>query len=205
MDFSKNMIMAETSTFRGALEFFNKLGIFDVVLPFLLVFTIVFAILEKTRVFGTEKVGAEEHTKKNLNAMTSFVIAFFVIASSRLVEIITEVSANMVVLLIASVLFLLLVGSFHKQEAEGFFLKEGLIKNSFIGVMAVGLIAIFLHAIKAPDNRTWLELVVDWLALFWGTSSGPSRDAVASTILVVIVIIILYMIVQEPKKEQAKT
>ena len=47
--------MVEQSVFRGIIEFFEKIGIYDVVLPFLLVFTIVFAILEKTKVFGTLK------------------------------------------------------------------------------------------------------------------------------------------------------
>ena len=42
------------STFREVLLFFEQIGIYDVVLPFLLVFTIVFAILEKTKLFGTE-------------------------------------------------------------------------------------------------------------------------------------------------------
>ncbi len=190
--------MAETSTFRGALEFFAKLGIFDVILPFLLVFTIVFAILEKTRIFGTEKVNNVDISKKNLNAMTAFVIAFFVIASSRLVEIITEVSANMVVLLMASVLFLLLVGSFHKQESEGFFLQNGLLKGAFVGLMAVSLIAIFLHAIRTADGRTWLDFVLGALAVFLGGSAGVSRDTVASIILIVFVIIIMFYIVREP-------
>ncbi len=190
--------MAETSTFRGALEFFAKLGIFDVILPFLLVFTIVFAILEKTRIFGTEKIGNADVSKKNLNAMTAFVIAFFVIASSRLVAIITEVSANMVVLLMASVLFLLLVGSFHKQENEGFFLKDGPLKTAFMGLMGIGLVAIFLQALKVADGRTWLEMVLGWLAVFWGGSQGVSRDSVASIILMIFVIAILFYIVREP-------
>ncbi len=192
--------MAESSTFRGALEFFAKLGIFDVILPFLLVFTIVFAILEKTRILGTDKAGNADVSKKNLNAMIAFVIAFFVIASSRLVQILTEVSANMVVLLMASFLFLLLVGSFHKQETEGFFLKDGPIKTAFIGLMGVGLIAIFLHALKTSDGRTWLETVLGWLAVFWGGSQGVSRDSIASIILMVFVIGLLYYIVQEPNK-----
>ena len=37
--------------FREILEFFTRIGVFDVVLPFLLVFTIVFALLERTKVF----------------------------------------------------------------------------------------------------------------------------------------------------------
>jgi len=44
------------SPFRNTLDFFDNIGIFDVVLPFLLVFTIVFALLERTKVFGVEEI-----------------------------------------------------------------------------------------------------------------------------------------------------
>jgi len=88
--------MAEVSTFRSVIEFFGDIGIYDVILPFLLIFTIVFAILEKTRIFGTEKIEGEEVTKKNINAMVAFVVGFLVVASTRLVSIINETMANMV-------------------------------------------------------------------------------------------------------------
>jgi len=58
------------------IEFFDKLGVFDVLLPFLLVFTLVYALLEKTRIFGVDRVGEMEYSRKNLNAMTAFSIAF---------------------------------------------------------------------------------------------------------------------------------
>src|SRR3989344_4535790 len=112
------------SPFREVIEFFDRIGLFDVVLPFLLVFTIVFAIFEKTKVLGMEEIEGKKYTKKNLNAMASFVIAFLVIASSQLVEIITTVSANSVIVLFLSVLFLLLVGSFYK-EGESVYLEGG--------------------------------------------------------------------------------
>ena len=40
--------------FVGAIAFMDKLGVYDVVLPFLLVFTLIYAFLEKTKVFGVE-------------------------------------------------------------------------------------------------------------------------------------------------------
>ena len=96
------------SRFRSTLDFMNQLGVYDVILPFLLIFTIVFAILEKTRLFGTDEIQGVKFTKKNLNAMAAFVIAFFVIASSKMVEIVTKISSNMIILLLGVLLFLLL-------------------------------------------------------------------------------------------------
>jgi len=185
--------MVEPSVFRGVIEFFGKIGIYDVILPFLLVFTIVFAILEKTAIFGREKPkeGTEEITRKNLNAMAAFVMAFFVVASSRLVGIVTEVSANAVILLMASVLFLILVGSFHEEKKEGFFLKDWT-KNAFILIMFVGIIVIFLNAIKVESGKSWLELTLDYVADFW------SNEVVASIILVIIVVGVMVWLTSKP-------
>ena len=188
--------MPEESVFRGTLDFFSELGIFDVVLPFLLVFTIVFAILEKTRVFGTDKVGDQQITKKNLNAITGFVVAFFTVASSRLVEMITSISANVVILLLASVFFLMLVGSFYQQKTEGFFL-EGKARALFIGIMFLGLLFIFLNAIKTGE-KSWFMWVVDWVREF-ATNTG-----VAAVVLLLVVVGILFWITSGSKTETKK-
>src|SRR3989338_9518794 len=117
--------MVESSTFRAAIDFLGRAGVYDVILPFILVFTIVFAILEKTKVFGMENIEGKEYTRKNLNAMTAFVIALLVIGSAQIVDILNIVSSQVVILLFASVFFLLLVGSFSKEEKGGIFLSGG--------------------------------------------------------------------------------
>ena len=64
------------SPFREVIQFFDGIGLFDVVLPFLLVFTIVFAIFEKTKVLGTEEIEGHKYTKgrnlRNHKAYSSF-------------------------------------------------------------------------------------------------------------------------------------
>ena len=69
--------MVEETVFRGIIGFLEQIGIYDVILPFLLVFTIIFAILEKTKVLGTETIEGKRYTKKNINAMVAFVISFY--------------------------------------------------------------------------------------------------------------------------------
>ncbi len=175
----------DVTPFRGVIEFFGDIGLYDVVLPFLLVFTIVFAILEKTKVFGSDKIEGKEYSKKNINAMVSFVIAFFVVASSRLVEIITEVSSNVVILLLLVILFLLLVGSFFK-EGTGVFLEGGW-RIFFMVLMFAGIVLIFLNAIG------WLDQVWDFVG------GGGGGNAVGAIILIVIIILFMVYIVKEPK------
>ena len=130
--------MVEESVFRGVIVFFDKLGIYDVVLPFLLIFTIVFAILEKTRVLGSDEIEGKKYSKKNLNAMVAFVTAFLVVASTKLVSVINIAIANTILLLLLVVLFLLLVGSFFK-EGEGVFL-EGFWKYLFMIIMFIKMV-----------------------------------------------------------------
>ena len=179
------------SPFRQVLNFFDKIGLFDVVLPFLLVFTIVFAILEKTKVLGTEEIEGHKYTKKNLNAIAAFTMAFLVVASSKLVETIVKVSSNAVVVLFLSVLFLLLVGSFYK-EGEPVYLEGGW-KVVFMVIVFISIIGIFLDAIKSADGRTWLQRLGDF------TGSGSDVLAGSIILLAIIVMFVVYA-VKEPSK-----
>ncbi|MEK6854045.1 MAG: hypothetical protein AABX60_01800 [Nanoarchaeota archaeon] len=186
------------STFRGTFDFLEKIGVLDVVLPFLLVFTMMFAILEKTRVFGTEIVEGKHYTKKNLNSLASFAIAFFAVASSRVVEALTQISANVVVLLFASVFFLMLVGSLHHQADEKGFALEGGWRALFILIIFVGLFGIFLNAIKTGD-KSWLQWIFDWLAQF------SSNVSVATIVLIGLVVVAMAYITKADKPPAAKS
>jgi len=185
--------MATESSFRGVIEFFVKLGIYDVVLPFLLVFAIVFAILEKTRVLGMEEISGTKYTKKNLNAIVAFVVAFFVVASTKLVSAINKALANVVLLLLLIVFFLVLVGAFFK-EGEGVFLEKGGWRTTFMVIAFVGIVLIFLDALD------WLNALKDFLRKYW------QADWVASLILLIIIIIFMWFITkdQKPKTETKK-
>lgn len=187
------------STFRETFAFLDRIGVFDVVLPFLLIFTVVFAMLEKTKVFGTEMSSdGKAYTKKNLNSLAAFAIAFFAVASSKVVHAITNISANVVILLFASVFFLMLVGSFHAQDDKPFALP-GPWKALFIIVMFVGLLFIFLNAME-NNGRTWLQTLFDWLSQF------SSNVSVATIILILIIVGAMYLITKgnNPKPATAE-
>ena len=193
--------MAEQSAFRETIVFLNKLGLYDVILPFLLVFTVMFAILEKTKILGVEKVGEQAITRKNLHAMTSFVVAFFVVASSRLVEIITSVSANAVLLLMLAVLFMMLYGALHASPEKGDGALHGVWKSIFIGIMFMGIIVIFLNALKI-GSESWLEFMFRHLSGFWGGTD--SNRAVSSIILSIVVVLILVFVTRSPSPKSTK-
>ncbi|MFT4343234.1 MAG: hypothetical protein ACMXYE_00635 [Candidatus Woesearchaeota archaeon] len=181
--------MSDVSTFRGTLIFFDRLGLYDVVLPFLLVFTIVFAILEKTKVLGTETIEGVDVTRKNLNAMVALVIGFLTVASSRVVAVINQTAAHIVILLLISVFFLMLVGSFMKETKEPFFLEKPW-SIIFMVIMFVGIVFIFLNALTLESGVTWLEFVFGLLM------NINNSTAVSSIVMMIILIIFIWFIVK---------
>jgi len=177
------------SGLKEVIVFLDKVGLYDVVLPFLLVFTIVFAILEKTKVFGVEEIEGKKITKKNLNAIVAFVAGFLVVASTKLVGIINQVVANTVLLILLSVLFLALVGTFVKSDKEGIFLEKGW-KALFMIIMFLGIVLIFLHALG------WLK------PLWYFIAFKTSMQIVGVLALFAFAIIAIYFITKEPSKSQ---
>lgn len=188
--------MVEHTVLSNVISFFQRIGIYDVVLPFLLTFTITFAIFEKSKILGTETIDEHVYTKKNLNAMAAFVIAFMVVASGKLVETITQVSANIVVLVLLGVFFLLLVGTFYApKEKEPIALEKGW-KATFTVIMFVGIVFVFLDAIKTEAGVSWLDRLLGYIGQFW------TSTAVASIILIIFLIVFVWLMVREPKKEE---
>ncbi len=190
------------SVFRQVLVFFNKLGIYDVVLPFLLTFAIFFAILERTRVLGTEKSegpgGGAETTKKNLNAIVAFCAAFFIIASSKMVAIIHESLANVVLLVLMIVSFLLLIGTFHKEGED--VTLEGKWKSFMMILMFIGIVLIFAHAIPTDEGEPWLVYAYNYLIDNYDSTS------VSAVVLTIIVIGLMMWITKDTSaKKETKT
>jgi hypothetical protein len=173
--------MAQETVVRGVLEFFARIGVYDVILPFILVFTIIFAVLEKTKILGTEKVSGTEYTKKNLNATVAFVVSFLVVASTRLVAVINEAMANIVLLVLVIVSFLMLIGAFFKT-GEDVSLSEGPWRTSFMVIVLIGVVAIFLNALG------WLQDLIDYLDRYWQT------DFVGAILLILFIVLFILFI-----------
>lgn len=193
--FSSEKRMAQTVLGR-VIIFFQQIGIYDVVLPFLLTFAIVFAILEKSMVFGKEP--GTSNPRKNLNAVVAFAVAFLVLASAQLVETITTVSARMVVLMLLVVAFLMLSGMFFKDEQN---FKDFLSQkwNVFFVIAAfVGVVFVFLASIKTRAGTTWLDELIGYISQFW------TSTAVASIMLILFIILAVWFIQSSSKPDSGQ-
>src|SRR3989338_4169033 len=168
-----------------AVEFFREFGLFDIVMPFLLVFTIVFAVLEKTEILGVTKIKGETYPNKNLNAAVAFVVAMLVVAAANIVSVINEALPNIILLLVVLVSFLVLIGVFAEGELK-FREKHRIWTTIFMILIFIGVVLIFLGAIRSADGKSWLEWTFNWIVEQW---QGPVFASIIIFILAIATII----------------
>ena len=183
--------MAET-VFRGGIAFLEEIGVYDVVLPFLLVFTLTYALLEKTKILGMQSdpkdPSGPKYPKRNLNSMVAFVIAFFVIASSKLVALINETVSQIFILLLLSVMFMMVAGTFGRDEE---FNLPKPYKDALTFISLIAIILIFLNSVG------WLNIWYKYLLTHW------NNQVISALIFIVFIGIFIWLIakpVKAPKK-----
>ncbi len=127
--------MAEGIFLENAVVLLQKLGFFTVALPFVLIFAVVFAILEKSQILGDSR---------NTNAIVAFVVALLATG----VGVVTGIIANMLPLIavvLVVILSFLLIWGFLGGATEGGGIPNGLkIGIGIAGGLAV--IGIFVYS-----------------------------------------------------------
>ena len=177
------------SALQGAIEFFREFGLFDVVLPFILVFTLIFAILEKTMILGVEKEGVP---KKNLDAMVAFVVALLVVAASNIVGAINAALPQVVLLVVISISFLLLLGVFWKTGESDFMKDHRLLYWPFVGFFLLAIIWIFFGVFEKTPGYSYRTYFLDYVMYNW------SGSVFTSLIFLVVVIAVIAYVVKGP-------
>jgi hypothetical protein len=164
--------------FKSTIASLEAWGLMDVLLPFLLIFVVVFAILQKTQILGKDK--------KNFNVIISLVISLMVIiphvlgtypAGFDVINIINMVVPQISLIIVAILMLLILLGIFGGASIPG-----------IVAIIAgVVVVAIFL------GTTSWLY-GLDWLYDFFGT------EAVSFLIVILIFGLIIWFITAEPGK-----
>lgn len=151
--------------------FFQK-----VILPFLLIFVVVFAILEKTGVLGKDK--------RQINAIVSFVFALIFVAVPGAVATTTDIIPIVAIAIVIILAFMLVIGFVGGTKAGG--LSKGL--QTTVGILfGITLVITVLWATGAMPNieklgeieQFWptLILIVFIIAVFAVVlSAKPSEE-----------------------------
>ena len=167
------------STLQNTVEFLEDFGLFDVILPFLLIFAIVFAILEKTKILGKNK--------SNVNSIVALVFALLVITANKVITAITIALPNIALLLVVLISFLLMVGIFAKDADEEFHFGKGL--TTAFGIMSfIGLIVIFLGAYTLESGISALSYFMSYLY------DNTGNDIVGGIVLLGIIVAALWYV-----------
>ncbi len=121
--------------YQEVFQWLVDIGFVEVILPFLLVFTLTYAVLQKTRVLGEEGEKDKKEPKKKLNAMIAFVMGFFAVLATHLLNVINIMIGYLVLLMIVGLMLAIVLGL---SGAEG-----GYKNKVFIAIMII-LFALFV-------------------------------------------------------------
>lgn len=138
-------------------------GLFEYVLPFLLVFAIIFAILEKTKIFGE---------RNSVNIIVSIIMGLLFVTQTSLVSTLNSFLPKISLFIIVAVMVLILFGLFGASTEHGF---RGIIL--LLGAVA-SLVAIYWGL--SPSLGFQLPY---WVQYNW--------DVIITLIIILIVIFII--------------
>ncbi|MCC7574661.1 hypothetical protein KO361_03650 [Candidatus Woesearchaeota archaeon] len=183
--------------FRGMIQNLEAIGLLDVLLPFILIFTLVFAVLQKTKILGTDE---HDKPRKNFNVILSLVMALGVVIPHitgryiyglDVVDVINRAIPNVALLVVGVVMVLLVTGVFgNPLNTSKSYLGGGFVALS---ILAVGLIfAIAAGWIGRGYIPRWLYFLYD-----------PQFQALIVTLLVFALIINFITKEDKPKDDNS--
>ncbi len=163
--------------YQDAFQLLVDIGLVDVILPFILVFTITYAVLQNTQVFGTEINGKP---KKKINAMVAFVMGFFAVLTVNLIGTLNIILTYFVLILVIGLLLALVFGIAGAEVGS---------KNKiFVALMTIFIVIfVFLGLVRAGIIKE---------SAFWSGFILPLA------IMAAIVFIIYYIFKKEKKKSK---
>ena len=181
------------SVLRGTVDFLKDFGLFDVILPFLLIFAIVFAILEKTYILGKEKDGAP---KQNLNSIVALVVSLLFISANKAVNLLTNALPNIALIMVIAVSFLMMLGVFWRDGEFDF--KKG--EKHWYYIFSIGifiaLILVFLGAYEHSSGTNLLSYLLNSI------SGGIGQDTLVGIVALVAVIGVIVWVAKKPKTQE---
>jgi hypothetical protein len=151
----------------------EQAGIFSYALPALLIFAMLFAILEKTNIFGDNKA---------INVILSVSIALMALQFNFVSYFFAEIFPRMGVLLSIILVGMILLGSFFKfSDKEG---DSTTVAKIFGGAVVIGIIIIIYQSFSGQFGFGW-GLGSGWGLTFWFQQYGSTFLFVAAFVIAV--------------------
>jgi len=175
--------------FVDAIEYFDDVGFMDVLIPFVIIFTIVYAILQKTMILGKDK--------KNFNVVLAASMGLIVVFGHVLswfpenadpVNIMNKALPNVSILLVGIVMFLLLIGLLGGRATW--------MGGSLSGWVAIISIIIILYIFGNAAGWWGGGFWPDWLSFM------NDDETIALIIIILVFGIVIWFITKEDRGDK---
>jgi len=154
---------------RYALQQWESIGIFDVLLPFMLIFAIIFAVLQKTKILKGIK---------GIDAIVAMSIAFLAIINPAINGIMKVALENTVIVIIVAISLMLLLGLIWGEKRPEAW--------TFIGGIIAFIVFIWILGRVADYYQIWYPGTMIFSTEWWANNAPW---------IVPIVIIIIFAII----------
>ncbi len=172
------MVLFQLSyNFGDSLNYLISLGVFDVLLPFILIFAIIFAILEKTEILGKGKT--------NINAIIAIVIGLLLVVQRGIVDIINLFLPRVSLIIVVILMGLLVIAMVAGKSFEG-------LKGGVLGIAIVLIIIAIVIAVTSPPGSFGPGFVI---------SPGDKEVLLGLGIPLLILIIVIGVVTSGPKQQ----
>jgi len=177
--------------FQDFIVYLDSIGVADVLLPFILIFTVVFAILQKTNILGTK-----EKRNKNFNTIVALVMGLAVVIphvlgryppGADIVDIMNSALPNVSVVIIAILMLLLIIGIFGHNI--------NLLSGSIGGWVVIA--AIIIVSVIFASAANWFNLP-GWLYFL----NDPETQSLV--VIILVFAIVIWFITKEEKTPEEK-
>ncbi len=167
--------------FRAIIENLDKIGFYDIILPFLLVYAVVFAILQKSKIF--EGGSSDKKLSSNVNAIVALVFGLFVVGAYNVITVIQAVIIKTVLIIIFILCVLIVLGFIFGDKYTELFADKK-VKAILAIVIFLTVFIILLHILGF-----W-----EWLSDWWNDLSFGGDETVSTVIALLVIGGILYWI-----------
>src|SRR3989338_7791589 len=159
-----------------SIDYLVNLGVYDVLLPFLLVFAIIFAILEKTKILGDDK--------RSINAIVAIVVGLLLVVQKGIVATINLFLPRISLIIVVVLMGLLVISMIAGKEFRG-------LKGGVLGIAIIVIIIAVILALTTPATGG-----NDWL------SPADKQVLLSVGIPILILLLVIGVVTAEPKKEK---
>jgi uncharacterized membrane protein len=170
----------------------TQIGFFNIILPFLLIYSIIYGLLAKYKIIGDPyKSDAEGKATRSLISMIAASMGFFVVGAANVVLEMLTLIPYFVLFILTIFLLLLSISPFITSGGE---IKiEGKTRNI---LLASSIIIFFLVTVFSLGLFNYLAGIYGYL------SSGYIVEIVETLIVLGVLFGIVYWIVKVPAKEE---